>query len=123
MPTREEVLAALTRQGPFELVVDGSAGFPQRVYRNAPPSFREVFISTRAHRERAFAVYGGETLTYAQHYRQAAALARRLLEAGVRKGDRVAVGMRNYPEWSVAFWACQAIGAIVVALNAWWTSG
>jgi long-chain acyl-CoA synthetase len=122
MPTREEVLAALTRQGPFELVVDESAGFPQRVYRNAPPSFRDVLISTRAHGERTFAVYGGETLTYAQHYRQAAALARGLLEAGVRKGDRVAIGMRNYPEWSVAFWACQSISAIVVALNAWWTS-
>jgi acyl-CoA synthetase (AMP-forming)/AMP-acid ligase II len=40
----------------------------------------------------------------------------------VAKGDRVAIGMRNYPEWSVSFWACQAIGAIAVALNAWWTS-
>ena len=123
MPTREEVLAALTREGPFELVIDESAGYPLRVYRNAPPSFREVLIASRAHGERTFAIYGAETLTYAQHYRQAAALARRLLAAGVRKGDRVAIGMRNYPEWSVGFWACQSIGAIVVALNAWWTSG
>jgi long-chain acyl-CoA synthetase len=46
-----------------------------------------------------------------------------LLAEGVRKGDRVAIGMRNYPEWSVAFFACQAIGAIAVALNAWWTGG
>jgi long-chain acyl-CoA synthetase len=30
--------------------------------------------------------------------------------------------MRNYPDWSVGFWACQAIGAVVVALNAWWTT-
>jgi len=29
--------------------------------------------------------------------------------------------MRNYPEWSISWWACQAIGAIAVALNAWWT--
>jgi long-chain acyl-CoA synthetase len=122
MPTREEVLAALTREGPFELVADERAGWPQRVYRNAPRSFREVLLSTRAHGGRVFAVYGEETLTYAEHFRQAAALARRLLADGVRKGDRVAIGMRNYPEWSVAFWACQSIGAIVVALNAWWTS-
>jgi long-chain acyl-CoA synthetase len=29
--------------------------------------------------------------------------------------------MRNYPEWSVAFWAATAAGAIVVPLNAWMT--
>jgi long-chain acyl-CoA synthetase len=40
---------------------------------------------------------------------------------GLRKGDRVAIAMRNFPEWSVAFWAAAAMGAIVVPLNAWWT--
>jgi long-chain acyl-CoA synthetase len=40
---------------------------------------------------------------------------------GVKKGDRVAIAMRNFPEWSVAFWAATAAGAVVVPLNAWWT--
>ena len=40
---------------------------------------------------------------------------------GVRKGDRVAIIMRNLPEWSVAFWAASLVGAIVTPLNAWWT--
>ncbi|MBV8682226.1 MAG: acyl--CoA ligase [Caulobacteraceae bacterium] len=123
MPTREEVLAALTQQGPFELVVDESAGYPLRVYKNAPQSFREVLIGSRAHGDKTFAVYGRETLSYAEHFRKAGALAHYLQKAGVRRGDRVALGMRNYPEWSIAFFACQAIGAIVVALNAWWTGG
>jgi len=122
-PRREEVLAALTRDGTFELIVDDSAGYPLRVYRHAPASFRDVLLGTRAFAARSFAVYGDETLSHGDHFGQAAALASRLLAEGVRKGDRVAIGMRNYPEWSVAFWACQAIGAIVVALNAWWTSG
>ena len=39
---------------------------------------------------------------------------------GVAKGDRVAIAMRNYPEWSIAFWGAVAAGAIVVPLNAWW---
>jgi long-chain acyl-CoA synthetase len=39
----------------------------------------------------------------------------------VAKGDRVAIAMRNYPEWVMAFWACQALGAVAVPLNAWWT--
>jgi len=39
----------------------------------------------------------------------------------VGKGDRVAIAMRNYPEWSYAFFAVTAIGAIAVPLNAFWT--
>ena len=41
---------------------------------------------------------------------------------GVSKGDRVAIGMRNYPEWVIAFAAITSIGAISVSLNAWWTA-
>ncbi|HKP79514.1 MAG TPA: class I adenylate-forming enzyme family protein, partial [Phenylobacterium sp.] len=48
-------------------------------------------------------------------------LAHRLLADGVKKGDRVAVIMRNLPEWPVCFWAGQLVGAIVTPLNAWWT--
>ncbi|MEX2394262.1 MAG: AMP-binding protein, partial [Actinomycetota bacterium] len=44
-----------------------------------------------------------------------------LNDAGVKKGDRIAVAMRNFPEWSIAFWAAASVGAIVVPLNAWWT--
>lgn len=41
---------------------------------------------------------------------------------GVVPGDRVAVGMRNYPEWVVAFAAIVSVGAISVSLNSWWTA-
>jgi acyl-CoA synthetase (AMP-forming)/AMP-acid ligase II len=40
---------------------------------------------------------------------------------GVVPGDRVAIAMRNLPEWVIAFWAAVAVGAVVVPLNAWWT--
>ena len=40
---------------------------------------------------------------------------------GVQPGDRVAIGMRNYPEWVIGFAAITSIGAISVSLNAWWT--
>ena len=121
MPTRQEVLAQLTSSGPFELEVDNSLGYPIRIYRNAPRSMRAVLESTRQFRERDFMFYGDEVVTFGEHFRQAAALADFLLRKGVRKGDRVAIGMRNYPEWITSFWACQAIGAVVVAINAWWT--
>src|SRR5215469_12623670 len=121
MPTRDEILAQLTAAGAFALVEDSSQGYPLRVYQNAPASLREVLISTRQHGDRPFLIYEDEVLTYRQHYEQVAALAAGLRAAGVGKGDRVAIGMRNYPEWSLSWWACQAIGAIAVALNAWWT--
>ncbi len=122
MPTRDEIIAELTASGQFELVEDRSAGYPVRVYKNAPTALRDVFLSTRTYAERTFTVYGAETLTFAEVHAKAASLAHYLADKGVKKGDRVAIGMRNYPEWIISFWACQAIGAVVVALNAWWTT-
>ena len=40
---------------------------------------------------------------------------------GVKKGDRVGIAMRNYPEWVISFCAILSIGAVSVSLNAWWT--
>jgi long-chain acyl-CoA synthetase len=40
---------------------------------------------------------------------------------GVARGDRVAIDMRNHPEWIEAFAAITSIGAVAVSLNAWWT--
>ncbi len=122
MPTREEALAQLTASGPFEIVVDRSAGYPQKLYANAPDSLRDVLLSTRAYADRPFMLYEDEAVTFEAHLAKVAALAEWLAAAGVRKGDRVAIGMRNYPEWSIAFWAAQALGAITVSLNAWWTA-
>jgi long-chain acyl-CoA synthetase len=121
MPTRHEVLAQLTSSGQFELEQDHSLGYPIRVYRNAPRSMREILESTRQFADRDFMIYGDETITFWEHFESVAALSDFLLAKGVCKGDRVAIGMRNYPEWMTSFWACQAIGAVVVAINAWWT--
>ncbi len=121
MPSRSEIVAQLTREGPFELVEDTSLGYPIKVYRHAPANMRAILEATRQFDERVFLVYNDEAITYREHFRRAAALARWLGKSGVGKGDRVAIGMRNYPEWVISFWACQAIGAVVVAINAWWT--
>jgi long-chain acyl-CoA synthetase len=121
MPTRAEVIATLISAAPFELAEDTSLGYPIKVYRHAPPSLRAVLEGTRAHGDKPFLIYGDETLTFREHFDRVAALAHHLRAAGVGHGDRVAIGMRNYPEWMISFWAVQAIGAVVVALNAWWT--
>ena len=118
-----EAVAALTAPGaPFEMEEKDIRGLRTRVWKNAPASLRAVLEGSRAHGDLPFLVYENERLTFAEHYRRCAALARALSERyGIRKGDRVAIAMRNFPEWSVAFWAAAALGAIVVPLNAWMT--
>ena len=121
MVSRAEAIARLTAEGTFEIVEDHAQGYTMRVYRHAPPSFRALLELSRRYGERPFLIYGEEVITYAEHFGKVAALAHHLRTIGVEKGDRVAIGMRNYPEWMISFWACQAIGAVTVAINAWWT--
>jgi len=94
---------------------------PTRTWKNAPPSLRAVLDMSLSHGEATFLVYEDERTTFAEHYRIACTLARRLRdEFGIAPGDRVAIAMRNLPEWIMAFWAITLTGAIVVPLNAWW---
>jgi long-chain acyl-CoA synthetase len=124
MATMEEAHATLTAPGQmFEMETVEIDGYPVRSWKNAPASLRAVLEQSAGRGDTGFLVYEDETLTFEQHYRAAAHLARILQERyGVAKGDRVAIAMRNYPEWSVAFWAAAAIGAVIVPLNAWWTA-
>ncbi|GAB3301986.1 AMP-binding protein [Parasphingorhabdus pacifica] len=62
--------------------------------------------SSRAFAERVFLVYGDERISYGEHFQGVAGLVRALIdEHGVRKGDRVVIAMRNFPDWSGAFFA------------------
>ncbi|MEE8307923.1 MAG: class I adenylate-forming enzyme family protein, partial [Gammaproteobacteria bacterium] len=93
-----------------------------RAWKNAPRTLREIFEASTQFADRDFIVYEDDRLTYGDHYNQVVALTHALVEDfGVQNGDRVAVAMRNYPEWSVAFWAAVCSGAIVVPVNAWLT--
>ena len=105
----------------FEMETIPIRGLPTQVWKNAPPSLRWLAEAARAHGERVFIVHEDERVSYAAHGRAVAALAAALVAMGVRKGDRVALAMRNLPEWPVGFFATVGIGAILVPLNAWWT--
>jgi long-chain acyl-CoA synthetase len=72
--------------------------------------------------EATFLVYEDERMTFTEHFAEATAFAHVLADRyGVVAGDRVAIVMRNYPEWVISFWAAAALGAVIVPLNAWWT--
>lgn len=106
----------------FELEDRIINGVPLRIYKNAPQTLREVVLNSVNWDQREFLVYQGERVTFAAHYKAVAHLAAKLRDDfGVQKGDRVAVVMRNYPQWAVGFFAALVIGAIATPLNSWWT--
>ena len=122
-PTRSEVVAELTAPGgPAELGEAVVRAIPMRVHVTAPQVLRDVHDGTAVHRDRTYTLYAGERITYAQHRARVAALARRYAQLGLRRGDRVAICLRNYPEWAPLCWAAWVSGLVVVPLNAWWQS-
>ncbi len=117
---RIEALAQLTGEGlPYELVETEALGRRVRAFRNAPVNLAALFEAGRS--DLPFIVYEDERLSFEEAWTRsqhlAAVMAR---DYGVEKGDRVAISMRNYPEWILGFMAATSIGAIAVAMNALW---
>jgi len=119
----KEVWGALTAAGsPFEVVSVDVGGIPVRAFKAAPPNVRALWLSTAAYGPRDYLVYQDERITYAEAHKRVAAIAAWMLAEGVQPGDRVAVAMRNYPEWMLIYWAAISIGVAVVGMNAWWVA-
>ena len=120
--SRDECRRRLTEPGErFEMETVDIRGVATRIWKNAPPNLRAVAMVGATHGDRVFTVYEDERVTYGAWFRAVARLAQELQARGIRKGDRVALAMRNLPEWPVVFFAATTIGAICVPLNAWWT--
>lgn len=107
--------------GRFEMETLKIMGNATRVWKHAPHSLRQLADHARGHADRLMTIYDDERISFEAWYRAVAKLASAMRERGIGKGDRVALAMRNLPEWPVAFFAATTIGAICVPLNAWWT--
>ncbi|GAA4905819.1 acyl-CoA synthetase (AMP-forming)/AMP-acid ligase II [Actinomycetospora succinea] len=117
------ILAELTAPGgEFAMVPVTVDGIAMRVHERGPHTLRELYLTSPAPDERTATVYGDERCPWGEHRRRVRALARWLVDdQGLRPGERLAIAMRNVPEWTVAFWAGVVAGLVVVPLNAWWT--
>mgnify|MGYP000571747298 FL=1 len=120
--SRSDALKHLTAPGqPYELKAMNIRDIPCRVFVNAPKSLRELIGENVS--DNTFIVYQDERYTFEDIYRLACRLATAMMQDyGILKGDRVALSMRNYPEWIIGFTAATSIGAVAVAMNAWWES-
>ncbi len=117
---RAAALAQLTAPGlPLEIAAVDTARGRERVFVHAPATLGALFASSAS--DRTFIVYRDERASFTEVLGRAARLAAWLRdEVGVRPGERVAIAMRNLPEWVDTFMAAASMGAIAVALNALW---
>ncbi|MFT4769963.1 MAG: long-chain acyl-CoA synthetase [Glaciecola sp.] len=89
-------------------------------YVHAPNSLRDLWLASAGHGDNDYLIYQDERISYTEAHRRVASVANALAGLGVKPGDRVAIAMRNYPEWMLAYWAITSMGAVVVGMNAWW---
>ncbi|MEC7666243.1 MAG: class I adenylate-forming enzyme family protein, partial [Actinomycetota bacterium] len=119
---RLDAFARITAVGePYELVDREDIRGPVQTFVNAPTSLRQVYEDAASDVE--FVVAEDQRWTFAEFWNDAATIGHLLVhDLGVRKGDRVAISMRNYPEWMLAFAAATSVGAIAVAMNSLWNA-
>lgn len=123
MPIAQANAALAASDSPVKLGPGTVNGVDMQVYVQAPPNIRILLQAAEAQfSDLDYLVYEDERVTYAAFARAVEHFAGLLTDRfGVRKGDRVAVIMRNYPQWPVPFFAALSIGAIATPMNSWWT--
>lgn len=120
----EDAISQVTADGtPFEIETIELRGQSYKFFKNTPQNLKGLFDAARLRGDADFLVYENERWSFARTTEHVDALGALLVARyGVRKGDRVAIAMRNYPEWITAFAAITSVGAIAVSVNAWWTT-
>lgn len=121
--THDEAIALLGAEpSPYAIQRETIGGVELTTFMHGPRTLPALYAMSERHNARTFLVYEDEVYSFASARARAAALAHALVnELGVKKGDRVALAMRNYPEWCFSYMAVTSIGAVIVPLNAWWT--
>lgn len=117
----QAVAAQLTAPGaPFELgeVQLGEQRYPY--YKNAPATLAALIEQGRGFADKEFLVWQDTRWTYSEFYRHVDALVCALRQRyALQKGERVAIAMRNRPEWMAAYAAIILAGGVAVPLNSW----
>lgn len=107
---------------PFAVTTEVVRGVTLKSFAAAPPNMRSMWEMSAAHGDKDYLVYEDERFTYNEVHAMVRKLAQHLVAQGVGSGTRVALAMRNYPEWVAGYWATISIGAAAVGMNAWWTA-
>ena len=121
----EEAINLLTQESsPFAVTEAVVNGLSLPVFAKAPKSLAALLQqSAEEFSDRELLVFETERLSYGEFARRVSRFAQVLSkDFGVSKGDRVAIAMRNYPEYVITLLAAASLGAVAVHMNAWWTA-
>lgn len=101
-------------------------GITYKTFKNSPRNLPEMMRSSRAKHGNGSAdylVYRDERWNYDEFCSDVNKMAHILRDRfGLSTGSRVAIAMRNYPEFLIMMLAISSIGGVTVFLNAWWTT-
>ena len=106
----------------FAITETNVRGNTMKTWANAPATLRDAWLSTAEHGDNDYLIFQDERWSYNQAHEEVARIASWLLASGIKQHDRVAIAMRNYPEWMLCYWAIASIGAVTVGVNAWWVA-
>ena len=108
-------------EGQFPILDKVINGSQRRVFGGLPDNLRDYYTSVAGYGDKECLVDGERRYSFTDVLQQAANLSHSLADNyGVKKGDRVALAMRNAPEWCISFMAITALGAVAVPMNSWW---
>jgi len=93
-------------------------GLPRHLTVPRTHLFHNVEVSAARYPDKAFMLFCGKALSYAEFHRQAERVAGFLQQAcGVRAGDRVLLMLQNSPQWALTFFGILRADAVVVPVN------
>jgi len=118
----KQMIGALTGPGtPFTLSEAEVDGRNYKVFENAPPQTRLLWLASEAPDDAPYLIFEDERMTWGEARARVLQVANGLInDFGVTPGQSVGISMRNYPEWVIAFWAIQMAGAVAVEHNSFW---
>lgn len=119
--TRQIMMQLTAPEGEYPVAKKMIGGIEYPVFTTAAPNLPALFQICLQHGDQDFIVCGDERLSFKETYFKACRVAQLLKARGINKGDRVAVAMRNRPEWIMVYMGALMAGAIVVPMNSWWT--
>jgi len=120
-----EIFAAIdgitSPEGPFPILEQEIDGAPGRVFGGLPGCLRDYFAFAATHGDKECLIDRERRMSFNDVAQQVARLGSALVDQyEVKKGDRVAIAMRNSPEWCISFMAITSVGAVAVPMNSWW---
>lgn len=122
-PSKEQLkqimMPLVSPDGPFTIALNEKG----RYFPKAPPSMLHFYVNAfEKYRKETFIVYRDERFSFQETWEISLDIGVLLKnKLGVQPEDRVAIAMRNFPEWCFCFLGIGSIGAINVPVNSFWT--